>query len=97
MTNRETLNDKSKPAPLFLLNTEIVQRQAFTETSETNAKAVSTVSPEPDVIPMTTTKKIQPPNRSIKSASIGRYQCQNCQKSYEDKRNYDIHRLYCRS
>lgn len=42
-------------------------------------------------------------NRSITSAKAQRsptkttYRCTNCNRMYDDKRNYDIHKLYCRT
>jgi hypothetical protein len=35
------------------------------------------------------------PQRSATSTAI--HQCASCNKSYDDKRNYDIHKLYCRT
>ncbi|CAM2705980.1 unnamed protein product [Rotaria socialis] len=35
------------------------------------------------------------PQRSTTSTAI--HQCTTCNKSYDDKRNYDIHKLYCRT
>jgi hypothetical protein len=42
--------------------------------------------------------------RNISSARTRRssttnitHHCRNCNKSYDDKRNYDIHKLYCRT
>ncbi|CAF1566533.1 unnamed protein product, partial [Rotaria sordida] len=43
-------------------------------------------------------------SRTISSAKTQRlstnkmiYRCTNCNKSFDDKRNYDIHKLYCRT
>ncbi len=35
------------------------------------------------------------PQRSATTTVL--HQCANCNKSYDDKRNYDIHKLYCRT
>jgi hypothetical protein len=43
----------------------------------------------------TTTTTITKTQRS--STGTGLHQCVTCNKSYDDKRNYDIHKLYCRN
>lgn len=35
------------------------------------------------------------PQRSATSTAL--HQCATCNKTYDDKRNYDIHKLYCRT
>jgi len=35
------------------------------------------------------------PQRSATNTTL--HQCTTCNKSYDDKRNYDIHKLYCRT
>ena len=141
---------KSRPSPLFLLNNEIIEQQAFTEIRfvecslcpsvlvfdsrpvtvaghmlRTTARSDS--RSDPDVIPLTQpvarpstrtynkgrtmtvppttvfamnfdqTRTSKIPPSSAKSASNSVYRCATCQKSYDDKRNYDIHKLYCRA
>ena len=35
------------------------------------------------------------PQRAATSTAL--HQCATCNKTYDDKRNYDIHKLYCRT
>ena len=35
--------------------------------------------------------------RQSRPTPRGSYPCPNCNRSYEDKRNYDIHKLYCKT
>lgn len=42
-----------------------------------------------------TIQSAKQPQRSATSTTL--HQCVTCNKSYDDKRNYDIHKLYCRT
>lgn len=70
----ETKKTPIRSAPLFLLNTEILEQETPPSSS------------------LTVTKK-----RSARSSSAMAFRCVLCLKTFSDKRNFDIHKMYCRT